>query len=174
MHEQLETKSLPLLPLNTGVVLPHMVVTVTLETAEAKAAVQAARSAEDTLLLGPRAETGAYARVGTVAKIEEMGRTPGGVQALVIRGLPRALIGSGVAGTGEAVWVQVEPAEDPDEPSERAYELATQYRATLEAIVESRGVPQVAEFLRGIDEPGALADMAGYSPDLSFEQRVER
>jgi ATP-dependent Lon protease len=56
MPEQLETKILPLLPLNTGVVLPHMVVTVTLETAEAKAAVAAARSAEDTLLLVPRAE----------------------------------------------------------------------------------------------------------------------
>src|SRR3989441_5583697 len=83
MPEQLETKILPLLPLNTGVVLPHMVVTVTLETDEAKAAVAAARSADDTLLLVPRAENGSYARVGTVAKIEEMGRTPGGVQALV-------------------------------------------------------------------------------------------
>jgi ATP-dependent Lon protease len=172
MPEQLETKILPLLPLNTGVVLPHMVVTVTLETAEAKAAVAAARSAEDTLLLVPRAENGSYARVGTVAKIEEMGRTPGGVQALVIRGLHRAMIGSGVAGTGDAVWVQIEPAED-SEPTDRAEELATQYRATLEAIIESRGVPQLAEFLRGIDDPGALADMAGYSPDLSFEQKVE-
>src|SRR5438093_5862163 len=101
-----------------------------------------------------------------------MGRTPGGVQALVIRGLHRAMIGSGIAGTGDATWVQVEPAEDTD-PTERAHELATQYRATLEAIIESRGVPQLAEFLRGIDDPGALADMAGYSPDLSFEQKVE-
>src|SRR6266511_1621303 len=172
MPEQLETKILPLLPLTTGVVLPHMVVTLTLETPEARAAVTAARSADDTLLLVPRTEAGAYARVGTVAKIEEIGRTPGGVQALVIRGLHRALIGSGIAGTGDATWVQVEPAEDTD-PTDRAHELATQYRATLEAIIESRGVPQLAEFLRGIEDPGALADMAGYSPDLSFEQKVE-
>jgi ATP-dependent Lon protease len=108
-----------------------------------------------------------------VAVIEEMGRTPNGMEALVIRGLHRAVIGSGVAGTGEAVWVQIEPHPDPDTVSEHAQELARQYRATLENIVEARGVPQVAEFLRGIDEPGALADMAGYSPDLSFEQRVE-
>src|SRR6266545_1170426 len=172
MPEQLETKILPLLPLTTGVVLPHMVVTLTLETPEARASVAAARSADDTLLLVPRTESGAYARVGTVAKIEEMGRTPGGVQALVIRGLHRALIGSGVAGTGDAVWVQIEPAEDTD-PTDRTHELATQYRATLEAIIESRGVPQLADFLRGIDDPGALADMAGYSPDLSFEQKEE-
>src|SRR5712691_3907524 len=173
MPEQLETTILPLVPLTTGVVLPHMVVTLTLETPEARAAVQAARSAGDTLLLVPRTESGAYARVGTVAVIEEMGRTPNGMEALVIRGLHRAVIGSGVAGTGEAVWVQVDPQPDPEEVSEKAEDLARQYRATLENIVEARGVPQVAEFLRGIDEPGALADMAGYSPDLSFEKRVQ-
>src|SRR6266536_3617498 len=173
MPEQLETTILPLLPLTTGVVLPHMVVTLTLETPEARAAVQAARSAGDTLLLVPRTESGAYARVGTVAVIEEMGRTPNGMEALVIRGLHRAVIGSGVAGTGEAVWVQIDPQPDPETAPEHAHDLARQYRATLENIVEARGVPQVAEFLRGIDEPGALADMAGYSPDLSFEQRVE-
>src|SRR5438093_297063 len=173
MTEQLETKILPLLPLSTGVVLPHMVVTLTLETQEASGAVAAARSAGDTLLLVPRTEGGAYARVGTVAHIEEIGRTPGGVQAVVIRGLHRAVIGSGVAGTGDAVWVQIEPMPDAEEPSERSEQLAREYRATIENIVEARGVPQIAEFLRGIDEPGALADMAGYSPDLSFEQRVE-
>src|SRR6266498_1471181 len=150
-----------------------MVVTLTLETAEARAAVSAARSAGDTLLRVPRTDSGAYARVGTVAVIEEMGRTPNGMQAVVIRGPHRAVIGFGVAGTGEAVWVQIDPQPDPETAPEHAHELARQYRATLENIVEARGVPQVAEFLRGIDEPGALADMAGYSPDLSFEQRVE-
>jgi ATP-dependent Lon protease len=172
MPEQLETKILPLLPLSTGVVLPHMVVTLTLETPEARAAVEAARSADDTLLLVPRQE-GRYARVGTVAVIEEIGRTPGGVEALVIRGVERALIGSGVAGSGEAIWVQVEARPDPEEVSGRAMELAREYRATVENIVEARGVPQLAEFLRAIDEPGALADTAGYSPDLSFDQKVE-
>ena len=58
-------------------------------------------------------------------------------------------------------------------PSGRAVELAREYRATLENIVESRGIPQVAEFLRGISDPGQIADMAGYSPDISFERKVE-
>jgi ATP-dependent Lon protease len=170
--EQLDTKILPLLPLTTGVVLPGMVVTVTLESPEARAAVTAASDADDTFLLVPRQE-GRYARVGTVAKIEEMGRTPGGGQALIIRGLHRALIGSGVAGTGETTWVQVDHCPDPIEETERIRELAREYRATVQAIVEARGVPQVGEFLRGIDEPGGLADTAGYSPDLTFEQKVE-
>ncbi|HEY1127693.1 MAG TPA: endopeptidase La, partial [Actinomycetota bacterium] len=78
-----------------------------------------------------------------------------------------------VPGTGDATWVQVEPSPDPSETTERARKLAREYRAVLESIVESRGVPQVAEFLRGIQDPGAMADTAGYSPDLSFEQKVE-
>jgi ATP-dependent Lon protease len=173
MPEQLDTKILPLLPLASGVVLPHMVVTITLETQEARAAIDAARSADDTLLLVPRTSDGRYARVGTVAHIEEMGRTPGGQEALILRGLHRALIGSGIAGTGDATWVQVEPREDRPETTERALQLAREYRATIENILDARGAPQVAEFLRGIDDPGALADMAGYSPDLTFEQKLE-
>ena len=75
-------------------------------------------------------------------------------------------------GTGEATWVQVEPVED-EPATERTRALAREYRATIEGIVEARGVPAIAEFLRGINEPGQMADTAGYSPDLSFEQKVE-
>src|ERR687883_371538 len=32
---------------------------------------------------------------------------------------------------------------------------------------------RIGAFLRAIAEPGALADTAGYSPDLTFEQKVE-
>jgi ATP-dependent Lon protease len=167
-----ETRVLPLLPLTTGVVLPGMVVTITIESDEVRHAVAAAESSGGELLLVPRIGS-RYARVGTVAKVEDMGLLPSGPEALVIRGMYRATVGTGVAGTGDAVWVQVEPRPDPDVATERARGLARDYRATMEAIVESRGVPQVVEFLRGIREPGAVADTSGYSPDLSFEQKVE-
>jgi ATP-dependent Lon protease len=168
----LDTLTLPLLPLTTGVVLPGMVVTLTLESPEARAAVDAAASDDDRLLvLVPRLE-GRYARVGTIAKIEDLGRIRGGTEALVIRGLGRASIGVGVAGTGEATWVQLEPVAD-EPASARAETLAREYRATIESIVEARGVPAVAEFLRGLSDPGQIADIAGYSPDLSFERKVE-
>ena len=92
----------------------------------------------------------------------------------MIRGLHRAVVGVGVAGTGDALWVQVEAADDTAAPSARARELAREYRAVIESIVESRGVPQVAEFLRGIERPRRRSPTpAGYSPDLSFEQKIE-
>jgi len=169
---KLDTQILPLLPLTTGVVLPGMVVTLTIESDDARTAVSAARATGGELLLVPRVES-RYARVGTVGKVEDVGSLPSGMEAVVIRGLHRATIGAGVPGTGDATWVQVEPSPDPSEATARARELAREYRAVLESIVESRGVPQVAEFLRGIQDPGAMADTAGYSPDLSFEQKVE-
>jgi ATP-dependent Lon protease len=169
---KLDTQILPLLPLTTGVVLPGMVVTLTIESDDARTAVSAARATGGELLLVPRVDS-RYARVGTVGKVEEVGNLPSGMEAVVIRGLHRATIGAGVPGTGDATWVQVEPSPDPSETTDRARKLAREYRAVLESIVESRGVPQVAEFLRGIQDPGAMADTAGYSPDLSFEQKVE-
>ncbi|MEO8476659.1 MAG: endopeptidase La [Actinomycetota bacterium] len=173
MTPEIDTYALPLLPLTTGVVLPGMVITLTIESDEARAAVDAASAAGDDrrLLLLPRTD-GRYARVGTVATIEDVGALRNGTEALVIRGLHRAVVGVGVPGTGDAVWVQVEPVEET-EPTVRAKELAREYRAVVENIVEARGVPQVAEFLRGIADPGQIADTAGYSPDLSLEQKIE-
>ena len=165
----IDTQVLPLLPLTTGVVLPGMVVTLTIESDEAQAAVEAADG--DELLLVPRLGD-RYARIGTVAKVEDVGRLRNGTEALVIRGLYRAVVGLGVPGTGAATWVQVEPVLDPP-ATERATQLAREYRAVVENIVDARGVPAVAEFLRGITEPGAMADTSGYSPDLSFEQKIE-
>jgi ATP-dependent Lon protease len=168
---QLDTQILPLLPLTTGVVLPGMVITLTVESDDARRAITAADATRGEILLVPKVGQ-RFAQVGTVAKVEDVGRLQNGMEALVIRGLHRAVISRGVPGTGDAVWVEVDPR--PDEvASARAHELAREYRATLESIVEARGVPQVAEFLRGISDPGQIADTAGYSPDLSFEQKVD-
>ena len=167
----LDTTILPLLPLSTGVVLPAMVVTMALESDEAKVAVDAALAGDGRLLLVPRIDA-RYARVGTVAKVEDSGEMPSGSRAVVVRGLERGVIGAGVPGTGAALWVQVEGAQET-EPTERAYELAREYRAVVQNILEERGARQLAEALRGITDPGAMADTAGYSPDLTLEQKIE-
>src|SRR6266487_377299 len=168
---ELSVQTLPLLPLTSGVVLPGMVVTATLETAESRAATTAARDAGQLLVLVPKIGE-RYARVGTVAKIEDAGELPGGQMAIVVRGLHRAEISTGVAGTGSATWVEIQRIDEP-EPTMRARELAREYRAVIESILESRGARQIADTLRGVEDPGQLADTAVYSPDLSFERKVE-
>jgi ATP-dependent Lon protease len=164
--------TLPLLPLSSGVVLPGMSVTIGLETPEARAAADAAESAGGQLLLVPK--IGArYAAVGTVSQVEGRRRLRGGLEALVVTGLARARIGSGVPGTGTALWVTVGPLADPPATADRVDELAREYRAVVENIVDQRGAGELAAMLRAITDPGALADTAGWSPDLSFEQKVE-
>ena len=56
----------------------------------------------------------------------------------------------------------------------RTRELEREYRATVEEILELRGDDgRISAFLRAIAEPGALADSAGYSPSLTYGQKVE-
>src|SRR6202789_3458284 len=166
-----ENVTLPLLPLKSGVILPGMVFTIALESTEARVAVEAARSAGGHLLLVPHIE-GRYANVGVIAEVMEEGSLPGGLEAIVIRGDQRATIGTGVPGTGDALWVEAEPIVDA-EATPPVVELAREYRAVLENILLSRGARQIAAQLREITEPGRLADVAGYSPDLSLAQKVE-
>jgi ATP-dependent Lon protease len=162
---------LPLLPLTTGVVFPNMVVTLALETDDAKRAAAAAGDGAGLVLLVPR--VGArYARVGTVARIESTGELPGGPPALVLRGLHRAVVGVGIAGTGDGLWVEIDPVPET-EPTERAHELAREYRAIVSGIAEHIGAARLTEALRGVSDPGALADTAGWWPDLDVERKLE-
>ena len=116
----LDTLTLPVLPLTNDVVLPGMVVTLALETDEAKAAADAAAKAGNTLLLVPRLPDGRYARVGTVARIENRGNLPGGMPALVIRATTRAEVGLGVIGETSGLWVHASPVADDDVTDEIA------------------------------------------------------
>ena len=172
MNETTEHVTLPLLPLASGVVLPQMVVTLALETDEAKAAADAAVDGDGQLLLVPRVD-GSYARVGTIARVESAGELPNGERALVLRGVQRAVVGVGVAGTSAGLWVEADPVEDDGEPTERARELARDFRAIVGAIAERLGASRLREALRGVTDPGALADTAGWWPDLEPERKVE-
>ena len=169
------TSAVPLLPLEAGVVLPGMTITIALETPEAREAVSAASGAGDRLVLVPRTGgeggTGRFAAVGTVAAVERRGSLPGGTPAVVVSGLERVRLGAAVAAGGNALWVNIDPVAEGEagiDTVERAREL----RAVLEAIGEHRGL-RLSDLFRGVDEPGRLADTAGYWPELSIERKVE-
>jgi len=164
-------ENLPLLPLTSGVVLPGMVFTMALESAEAKAAAEAAGAADGRFVLVPFID-GRYASVGVVSEVMEKGDLPGGMPAVAVRGLERARLGTAVPGTGQALWVEVEIVPEGP-PSDAEAELAREYRAVLENILLSRGAARIAERLADVTDPGRVADMAGYSTDLSLAQKVE-
>ncbi|MDH5521271.1 MAG: endopeptidase La, partial [Acidimicrobiia bacterium] len=51
--------------------------------------------------------------------------------------------------------------------------LVDEYRATVSAVLENRGMNAVAERVLAMENPSQLADLAVYSPDLSLAQKVE-
>ena len=153
---------LRLIPLDDTVVFPNMGITLTVDVGD-----------DERVVLVPRHEN-EFLEVGTIAEVTEQIRLPGGGRAVAISGEHRALIGA--AQTGPEGELRVEVDERPDEvPVDgRTRELEREYRAIVEEILELRGDDgRIAAFLRAIAEPGSLADSAGYSPNLSYEQKVE-
>jgi ATP-dependent Lon protease len=129
---------------------------------------------EDTrVVLVPRHEN-EFLEVGTIAEISEQIRLPGGGRAVALSGEHRALIGAAETGPGGELRVEVDERPDEHPKDGRTRELEREYRATVEEILELRGDDgRISAFLRAIQEPGALADSAGYSPSLTYEQKVE-
>ncbi|HST32589.1 MAG TPA: endopeptidase La [Solirubrobacteraceae bacterium] len=153
---------LRLIPLDDTVVFPNMGITLTIDVGD-----------DERVVLVPRHEN-EFLEVGTIAEVTEQIRLPGGGRAVAISGEHRALIGAAQTGPGGELRVEVEERPDEVPVDKRTRELEREYRAVVEEILELRGDDgRIAAFLRAIAEPGALADSAGYSPNLSYEQKVE-
>ena len=163
---------LPVLPLDDVVVLPHMTVTVAVQGEGQRAAIEAANQGNHLVLLVPRID-GKFGSIGTVARVQESGKLPTGAEVSILTGQHRARLGAGQADVGGALWVQVDPVPDGENPSEAAVELAREYRALVESLLEIRGAAGAIQFLREARNPGHLADLAGYSPDFSLAQKLE-
>ncbi len=151
-----------LVPLEDTVVFPGMSVTLTVDVGD-----------DDRVLLVPKHE-GEYSSVGLVADVEERVRLRGGVRAVTLNGLHRAVIGA--ARTDAQGRLRVEADERPDEnpPPVQTRELEREYRAVVEEILELREADErISAFLRAITDAGTLADTAAYAPDITFAQRVQ-
>ncbi|HEY5286713.1 MAG TPA: endopeptidase La [Solirubrobacteraceae bacterium] len=153
---------LRLIPLDDTVVFPSMGITLTIDVGD-----------DERVVLVPRHEN-EFLEVGTIAEVSEQLRLPGGGHAVALSGEHRALIGAAQTGPEGELRVEVDERPDDVPVDKRTRELEREYRAVVEEILELRGDDgRIAAFLRAIGDPGPLADSAGYSPNLSYEQKVE-
>ncbi|MFZ2113812.1 MAG: endopeptidase La [Solirubrobacteraceae bacterium] len=153
---------LRLIPLDDTVVFPSMGITLTIDVGD-----------DERVVLVPRHEN-EFLEVGTIAEVSEQLRLPGGGHAVALSGEHRALIGAAQTGPEGELRVEVDERPDDVPVDKRTRELEREYRAVVEEILELRGDDgRIAAFLRAIVEPGPLADSAGYSPNLTYEQKVE-
>ena len=153
--------TLKLIPVDDAVIFPGMPVTM--------AADIGANIGNDTrVLIVPRHDN-TYAKVGVVAEVSERRRKSVTFQALH-RGVP------GAAQADASGDLRVDVVEHPDvaPPPSLTIELEREYRAVVEEILELRGDDgRISAFVRSITDPGALADTAGYSPDLNGSQKLQ-
>ena len=162
---------LPLLPANHGVVFPAMVVNVSFESVEAQAALAAAEAGNGELIVVPRHE-GIYAKVGTIARVEQVGVLPDGSRAAIVRGISRAHVGQGATTESGALTVLVESIDETGPDPTHLAELAQQYRGIAQRLLDAIGGRAVQGLLSEATNASALADTIAWWPGLSAEQRI--
>ena len=151
-----------LIPLDDTVVFPTMDVTLPVDVGD-----------DERVLLVPR-HGSEFAKVGTIARVTERVRLPGGGRAVALSGQMRGIAGAAQTDVTGQLRVEVEESIDDTPVDGRTRDLEREYRAVVEEILETRGADErVGAFLRAIAEPGALADTIGYAPDVTFEEKVQ-
>ena len=151
-----------LVPLEDVVVFPGMSLTLAIDAGD-----------EERVLLVPRHEQ-EYAAVGTVADVSNRVRLPGGGRAFELQGLHRGVAGAAQTLPDGRLFVEVDERPDDVPVDGKTRNMEREYRAVVEEILEVRGDDgRISAFLRSISEPGTLADTSGYSPDLSYDQKVK-
>ena len=151
-----------LVPLDDAIVFPTVTATLPIDVGE-----------DERVFLLPRTD-GEYGRVGVVAEVVEHGTSRRGHPVATVVGLHRGIAGAAQAGDdGDVLHVEVQEIHDGHPDDEHTVELAREYRAVVEEILELRGDDgRIANFLRSIEEPGALADTSGLAPDIPNEGKL--
>jgi ATP-dependent Lon protease len=153
---------LRVIPLDDSVVFPGMPMTLSADVGK-----------DDRVILVPR-QDGTYAKVGVVAEVSERVRVAGRGFAVSLMGLHRATLGAASADPEGVLRVDFEERPDVIPAKSLTKELEREYRAVVDEILELRGDDgRIRAFVRSITEPGALADTAGYSPDLNTAQKLQ-
>ncbi len=162
MHIVRPMTRLTLISLDDVVVFPGMPITLSLDA-----------GVEQFVFLAPR-KGNQFAKVGVVAEITERVQLPGGRgTAVSLIGLHRGIPGAAHTDTDGRLRVNVEEKPDAAPPMALTRDLEREYRAIVEEILQLRGDDgRISAFVRSITNAGSLADTAGYSPDLSFAQKV--
>src|SRR5215470_3972534 len=153
---------LRIIPMDDAVVFPGMPVTVTADIGD-----------DERVLLVPR-HNNVYATAGVVAEVSERVRMAGRGFAVTLMGVHRATLGGAAEDKDGVLRVDHEARPVQNPPAIQTRDLEREYRAIVDEILEMRGDDgRIRAFVRSIAGAGALADTAGYSPDLNYSQKLQ-
>ena len=179
---QARTRDLPLVALRETVIFPEMIVPLQVGREKSVNALNAAvaegslialvtqRRAETEEILEP---SELYA-IGTLAKIAQVVQLQDGTVRAIVQGQSRLRV-HGFVSTSPHLVATVEELPDASPKGVEVEAMMKTVQAQMDQYVQSGAPvpPEAAVAARNISEPGLLADMVAYSPDMSTEQRQE-
>ncbi|HET9853163.1 MAG TPA: endopeptidase La [Candidatus Limnocylindrales bacterium] len=173
---------LPLVALRETVIFPEMIVPLQVGRDKSVAALNAAVAEGGRIALVTQrqadqediTETEQLYGVGTVAKIAQVVQLQDGTVRAIIQGQARMRL-HGFAQTEPFIRARVEELEEQASDDVEVQALMRSVQAQVEQYVQVGAPvpPEAAVAARNITEPGLLADMTAYSPDMTTEQRQE-
>jgi ATP-dependent Lon protease len=175
-------RELPLVALRETVIFPEMIVPLQVGREKSVAALNAAvesggpialvtqRQAEREEIDDPKE----LFEVGTLAKIAQVVQLQDGTVRAIVQGQTRLRV-IGFVQTSPYIIVKAEEIADVTPDGIEVQALMRTVQAQIEQYVANGAPvpPEAAIAARNISEPGLLADMVAYSPDLSTEARME-
>jgi ATP-dependent Lon protease len=173
---------LPLVALRDTVIFPEMIVPLQVgRDRSVKALDRAVRASQPVALITQRSSEQEeinsveelYA-IGTLAKIAQVIRLQDGTIRAIVQGQRRIRL-LDLLQTEPHLEARVEVIEDAQAKTLEVEALMASVQGQIEQYVTSGASvpPEVAVAARNISEPGLLADMVAYSPDMTTEQRQE-
>ncbi len=175
-------RDLPLLALRETVIFPEMIVPLQVGREKSVKALNAAVAESSPIALvtqrqADREEINDPSElygVGTLAKVAQVVQLQDGTVRAIVQGQQRLRV-LGFRQTDPYIVATVEPLEDEKPTGLEVQALMRSVQSQIEQYVQSGAPvpPEAAVAARNITEPGLLADMVAYSPDMSTEQRQE-
>ncbi|MBA2374364.1 MAG: endopeptidase La [Chloroflexi bacterium] len=176
------TRELPLVALRETVIFPEMIVPLQVGREKSVNALNAAvadggpialvtqRQAEQEDITDP----GELYSVGTLAKIAQVVQLQDGTVRAIVQGQSRLRV-LGFIGDGDHLRATIEELPDESPGGLEVQALMRTVQAQIEQYVANGAPvpPEAAVAARNITEPGLLADMVAYSPDMDTAQRQE-
>jgi len=176
------TRELPLVALRETVIFPEMIVPLQVGREKSVNALNAAvaEGSMIALVTQRRAEMEEISDpaelypIGTLAKIAQVVQLQDGTVRAIVQGQSRLRV-HGFVSTSPHLVATVEELPDASPKDLEVEALMKTVQAQIEQYVQSGAPvpPEAAVAARNITEPGLLADMVAYSPDMSTAQRQE-
>jgi len=175
-------QDLPLVALRETVIFPEMIVPLQVGREKSVAALNAAVEAGGRIALVTQrqaeqediTDAGQLYTIGTVAKIAQVVQLQDGTVRAIVQGQTRMRL-HGFSQSDPYLRATVEELPDVTPGGVETQALMRSVQAQVEQYVQAGAPvpPEAGVAARNITEPGLLADMTAYSPDMSTEQRQE-